>query len=589
MNALLDRFLNHNSPFVKWSTAKPKFDNAFSILKTNKNDIKAISHSLHEILPFIEQSKFDYNNEDATVLRTVRETYLQLWKKLLDLASTLAPNDYHLILKIFVALMKRKEFDYNQLKDKKPQTIQIASVYRSLLFQTQCFVETELSESKKKAHSSANKQSFLSNVPSYQLFTQIFAINYFRLTTISHRFICSIAPTQEESQAYRSYIEDFQSVYSPDCPQQEDKFSKDFPNLAGWIQFNNSFKSGSDEENEKIRDAPEDWMEELKKKDILFHLFVQEWICYVRSESKDPYHIKWYSIRDFKHLVRAFLISMLKNESGGCFSRFLTDCSIEILLCDPTLLNFYLHIVFDRTNVYDLLSVIEVLNLIDTWFRELSENGSKLDSNFDVEYFCKACQIIIDIDHHQLILRLLTILYKYSDIFVGNARRYLFAEFLLNQNFYGLFLHWESSIRNTFQQILVFKALTVKRSVLGEKGFLVNELSRSSPHKMETPRHKSSSEITNSDLDDLLFGRIEFLCLELLHQLRSTEKKYPVGLEVYVPKAVSEYKKYLSMYYQWEDEPQNTGIRKYALIPLPPEQEYSHLLKPADKQQLGTE
>lgn len=57
----------------------------------------------------------------------------------------------------------------------------------------------------------------------------------------------------------------------------------------------------------------------------------------------------------------------------------------------------------------------------------------------------------------QVLSRILTMLYAYSDLFVGDARRRLFGDFLLKKHFFRLFLHWDYNVRNIFQQLIIFK------------------------------------------------------------------------------------------------------------------------------------
>jgi hypothetical protein len=53
--------------------------------------------------------------------------------------------------------------------------------------------------------------------------------------------------------------------------------------------------------------------------------------------------------------------------------------------------------------------------------------------------------------------RALKIVYSFSDIFVGEARKALFIDLLLTKYFFQLFLHWDPNIRNAFHQLIAFK------------------------------------------------------------------------------------------------------------------------------------
>ena len=80
-----------------------------------------------------------------------------------------------------------------------------------------------------------------------------------------------------------------------------------------------------------------------------------------------------------------------------------------------------------------------------------------LPRQFDCNFFCRAIDIMIGCDHHQVVQKALRMLYSFSDVFVSEARRALFIDLVLHKHFYSLFLHWDPAIRNSFQQLLVFK------------------------------------------------------------------------------------------------------------------------------------
>lgn len=49
-------------------------------------------------------------------------------------------------------------------------------------------------------------------------------------------------------------------------------------------------------------------------------------------------------------------------------------------------------------------------------------------------------------------------LYYHIDIFNGDNRKILLQDFILEKNFYQLFLHWDEVVRNTFHQFIIYKA-----------------------------------------------------------------------------------------------------------------------------------
>ena len=82
-----------------------------------------------------------------------------------------------------------------------------------------------------------------------------------------------------------------------------------------------------------------------------------------------------------------------------------------------------------------------------------------LPKDFDIQFFCKGIDILFHSDHHQIMLTTLSFLYECAEVFDGQNRSILFVDLLLHKYFYHLFLHWDYSVRNGFQQLLVFKVL----------------------------------------------------------------------------------------------------------------------------------
>ena len=61
------------------------------------------------------------------------------------------------------------------------------------------------------------------------------------------------------------------------------------PTLFDWSKYHNALSEKFPGENldEKLARAPKEWMPLLGKRDILFFVFVREWIFYVRSAIGD--------------------------------------------------------------------------------------------------------------------------------------------------------------------------------------------------------------------------------------------------------------------------------------------------------------
>jgi len=376
-----------------------------------------------------------------------------------------------------------------------------------------------------------------------------------------------------------------------DVFQMTQQMKKLFPNLFQWNDYHSALNASSNEieisEYAKFRDALKEtsWISSMKNHPTMFYSFFHQWILHVHSIIQDNI-VDWNFLFGYTVFSRVFLLDM-KN-SGMPFSRVLLDTSSVFLLTDSTIINTYIRFIFLRTNVCQLFDVTDCLNTITHWFSFLFNEGLYLDDSFDIDFFLKGLNIILERDHHHLVYNVLELLYNFSELFLGVSRKKLFSDFLLETYFYDLFLHWDRNVRNTFHQLLVFKFIRTKRSFLHQEGIRVPELSSKDlqndtgkessvpdkkiddPESIETTldvpkdmeetrsssmcsRKRSESEENEQQLDSYLLLKINEMQNNVENQIRQPENRfYEKALEVYAPQALSEYKVYLSRYFEWE-------------------------------------
>lgn len=54
---------------------------------------------------------------------------------------------------------------------------------------------------------------------------------------------------------------------------------------------------------------------------------------------------------------------------------------------------------------FGFFSLEECLNFLDGWFKEIKQAGLMLPLMFDVAYLKKGFEVIVEYDHHQLVLK----------------------------------------------------------------------------------------------------------------------------------------------------------------------------------------
>jgi hypothetical protein len=87
--------------------------------------------------------------------------------------------------------------------------------------------------------------------------------------------------------------------------------------------------------------------------------------------------------------------------------------------------------------------LLDTLSIIEGWFNEMIRIGAVLPSTFDIEFFCRGLGILLNSDHHQVVIRVLQVVYAHADLVDDPFRFVLFGDLLIKQYFFTLFLHWD--------------------------------------------------------------------------------------------------------------------------------------------------
>jgi hypothetical protein len=200
---------------------------------------------------------------------------------------------------------------------------------------------------------------------------------------------------------------------------------------------------------------------------VLYFLFLNEWLQHVRTHllldqprQTTLSHNVWFSVVGFEQLAVAFLFHM---STLNAYHKSVLDCSDQLLRAIPAVLSAYVRMTFLKTRVFDPLQILSSMSHVERWLGVLRELNETLPNSFDIDFFLLGLDRIVETDHHQVLMVLLTFIYKNADLFEGNARRQLFGNFLLRRHFYELFLHWDSAVRTTFHQILLFRLVRARR------------------------------------------------------------------------------------------------------------------------------
>lgn len=362
----------------------------------------------------------------------------------------------------------------------------------------------------------------------------------------------------------------------------------DIPPLFSWcklhatlIKSDHSRLSGSWNEAPRRKWLP--WFQ--RGESALFIIFVREWIAHVQAMidrtrstrlhlkmTDSTADFKWNLVEGFQQLVQAFLFNLRQYDRP---SKVLMDTTKALIACDPALINFFLKHVYYKTNIYNMDLVNNLFTKLDVWFTEFDRLEQPLPASFDASFFCSGMELLIDLDHHQLTSRILAFVFANAALLVGDVRRTVLYEFFLKKYFFRLFLHWDDVVRNYFHQLLIYRMVRIPRSHLAEAGFHAPEIavlgaSTSSLNGASRVQQLSSEE----DLLDMkLFTNISAYVRTVEDQLRCPDTSDPTfarALEIYAPKALAEYRYYLSRYEENDSTPKLIPLHMLQEKKLPP-------------------
>ncbi|EGG14246.1 hypothetical protein DFA_12016 [Cavenderia fasciculata] len=410
------------------------------------------------------------------VATSCRDSMLGIWGALVPFVEKFYTIDKDLsaFYNVILQISRRKEFDtlmspaFDPLTF-KPWSNDVILKYRTKLYKTFSFVGMAISTT-----------PFLS-VALTQFCSKFIATAFFRIPKVAKVILEALVPPETE-------ITDIISYYP--CPQilkhlnvvgeRPDK-SPFHPLL---MQFDNIEK--------ELDIVPHGWIDNLARKENLFFIFLREWVGICKYVMGDNVDMK--IIPGFFTLTYA-LLHEIKTRDQVVPPQFKTTPALEAHFAllsvshnDTAMLDSFIKIIFLKTCVFDLVLVASTLGIVEAWIKEYGV----LPDTFDIDFFCAGVDSIIAADHHQVVIRLLNLIYNTSDCFQGSMRQVLFRDLLLHKYFYHLFLHWDQPVRNAYHHILLYRMVRIKRSSLHQSGFSIGEFSKLTHNNTATTKYSLS-------------------------------------------------------------------------------------------------
>ena len=198
---------------------------------------------------------------------------------------------------------------------------------------------------------------------------------------------------------------------------------------------------------------------------IIFVIFFKEWVhhtTHMLSRTNELVGLKWSTIPGYKQMEMA-LQAIYRPVLAQRMSMPLIDASRPLSRCNPELVTWLVKWCFNQTNAHSTDSVNAMFSKLEMWFGELDRNLLRVPLNFDTDYFCQGLDVIINIDHHVILARMLSFLFTYAHLLRGRVRRAIIEEFIVKKHFFTLFLHWDDVVRNYYQQFLIYKTVRIRK------------------------------------------------------------------------------------------------------------------------------
>jgi hypothetical protein len=251
----------------------------------------------------------------------------------------------------------------------------------------------------------------------------------------------------------------------------------------------------------------------LSTKETFFLTFVEVYIVHVESVATQP--VRWQVIPAYDLILECFwpllksamwwdgICKRRTGDSNGWVSSLPAYMRVKrsalALLSNKSLLNHFIRLTYECTNLHSLLSVDSCVEHLNLWFSTVAYSASaregivnhnqnsrntppkqtvaeeaaaitqstsaarpSLPDDFDFDGYWLGIRAMLDSELFQVLLKVCSLLYNTLHLFHGQLR-VRFVGDLMNEFFFRLFLHWSSEVRTFFQLTLVYKVLRADR------------------------------------------------------------------------------------------------------------------------------
>jgi hypothetical protein len=129
---------------------------------------------------------------------------------------------------------------------------------------------------------------------------------------------------------------------------------------------------------------------------------------------------------------------------------------MESFVCNPKLMNPLIKLTFLKSQVFDSLSVIKVMDLTAMWFLKIHNKGLQVPPDFDFSFFLRGLEMLLDVDHNNSTAKGIWLLYQIMHTVPHLERATIFKKLLDPKTFFKFMFHWSWQVRRSFHFFYYF-------------------------------------------------------------------------------------------------------------------------------------
>ena len=231
----------------------------------------------------------------------------------------------------------------------------------------------------------------------------------------------------------------------------------------------------------------QNWHSRLSKRDFVFYEFISE-LFYFMNKLKNKLYMNINTDQE-NYLFNAQNNDKITDITG--ISTLLNSIYYDLLIKDAknypkqikeiipqfysdiSTINNFISIIISTTNVYDTLSIFNIIDILDYLFNKKFEsydyNQDYLKDNIDYNLIKKSFFIIINSDNSLAIAKFIWFYYKNISLLSYSHVKEIISSILISL-FFKLFFHWSFQVREIFYYFNIFiLGFKIKKQIKREK------------------------------------------------------------------------------------------------------------------------